>query len=189
MIKPEERVILGSGTVFMKEHEMSAEIPPDVDIETEANKFGAIKGGASLSYSGTFTETTDDFGQIKKKLLTSETVKFSFGVLTVQGGGYEKLCLTAKETLDEATGLRTIKIGGLKNYTGKKYLLRFVYRDEEDGYELRVTILGNNETGFTLAFSKDNGTVVNPEFVATPLDKDGTLLIIQDGIKKELKKV
>lgn len=82
-----------------------------------------------------------------------------------------------------AKGIRTVKIGGIGNATGKKYLLRFVHKDTQDG-NIRVTIVGNNQAGFTIAFAKDSETVIDAEFKAQPMDKEGTLILYTEDIDK-----
>ena len=51
------------------------------------------------------------------------------------------------------------------NATGKKYVIHFVHKDETDG-DIRVTIVGNNQAGFSFAFAKDKETVIDAEFKA-----------------------
>ena len=92
----------------------------------------------------------------------------------------EKLCQTARVT--EAGGKRTVKIGGVGNATGKKYLLRFVHKDDQDG-DIRVTVVGNNQAGFTIAFAKDSETVIDAEFKAQPMDKEGTLILYEEEME------
>lgn len=65
----------------------------------------------------------------------------------------------------------------------KKYLLRFVHKDTQDG-NIRVTIVGNNQAGFTIAFAKDSETVIDAEFKAQPMDKEGTLILYTEDIDK-----
>ena len=86
-------------------------------------------------------------------------------------------------TEDKEKGIRTVKIGGIGNATGKKYLLRFVHKDTQDG-NIRVTIVGNNQAGFTIAFAKDSETVIDAEFKAQPMDKEGTLILYTEDIDK-----
>lgn len=45
---------------------------------------------------------------------------------------------------------------------------------------LLVTIVGNNQAGFTIAFAKDSETVIDAEFKAQPMDKEGTLITYQE---------
>ena len=77
--------------------------------------------------------------------------------------------------MTDASGKRTVKIGGRANDNGKSYVLHFVHEDETDG-DVRVTIVGKNQAGFSLAFAKDKETVVDAEFKAQPHDSDGTLI-------------
>lgn len=61
------------------------------------------------------------------------------------------------------------------------YVIHFVHEDKTDG-DVRVTIVGKSEAGFTLAFAKDKETVVDAEFKAKPHDKDGTLIIYEEDM-------
>lgn len=62
----------------------------------------------------------------------------------------EKLCATARVT--ETAKKRTVKIGGIKNQNHKKYLIRFLHEDSEDG-DIRVTIVGRNTLTITAILS------------------------------------
>ncbi len=172
-----ERVVLGSGkcytTVF------TGEIPSDEVIETEANLIGLIQGGASLEYKPSFYEAEDDLGLVKKVILTKEEVLLKTGVMTWTGKTLEKLSATARITETETK--RTVKIGGIGNQNNKKYAIRFVHTDAQEG-DIRVTIVGSNQAGFTLAFAKDKETVINAEFKASPSDGDGTLVIYEEEL-------
>ena len=79
---------------------------------------------------------------------------------------------------------RTVKIGGIKNQNHKRYLIRFLHEDSEDG-NIRVTIVGRNEAGFSFTFAKDAESTIEPQFKAHPIDKDGTLLIFDEDIVTE----
>lgn len=61
-------------------------------------------------------------------------------------------------------------------------MIRFHHEDKVDG-DIRVTIVGRNEAGFSLAFAKDKETVVDAEFKAAPHDTDGTLILYEEEIK------
>ena len=63
-------------------------------------------------------------------------------------------------------------------------MIRFVHEDPVDG-DIRITIVGNNQSGFTLAFAKDKETIVEVEFKALPHDTDGTKVIYEEEIPEE----
>lgn len=170
-----ERIILGSCKVFMTE--FSGTIPENTVIETADNRLGHIKGGASVEYTPTFHIAKDDLGEVQKSKLTEEEVKVKCGIMTIDGNNISKLSSTARVT--EASGKRTVKIGGAGNDNGKKYVIRLLHEDAEDG-DVRVTIVGRNESGFALAFAKDAETVVDAEFTAFPNDTEGTLIIYEE---------
>lgn len=168
------RIILGSGKIYATVFS-GATIPEDATIETEANRLGHVKGGATLEYAPEFYVAKDDLGQVQKSRLVEEEVKLKTGIMTLNGNNIAKLASTAR--IDETkAGKRTLKIGGAGNDNGTKYLIRFLHEDSEDG-NIRVTIVGRNEAGFSLAFAKDAETVVDAEFTAYPNDSEGTLVI------------
>lgn len=166
-----ETIILGSGDLYTVE--FAGAIPADEEIEKEENKLGYVKNGCSIEYKSEYYTAKDDKGIVDKTKLTTEEVTLKSGIIT-PCELFDKICNTARKS---KTGKRTTyKIGGLKSQNGKRYVVRFVYKDEEDG-DIRVTIVGNNQTGFTLAFAIDQETIVDVEFKALAADKEGTLLI------------
>lgn len=173
-----EKIVLGSGMLYISEFAEGA-IPEDATLEAEANLLGLISNGATLEYKPEFYEATDDLGLVKKAILTKEEVTLKSGIMTWNGKTLTKLCSTARIT--EAAGKRTVKIGGISNQDGKQYVLRFVHKDPVDG-DIRVTIVGNNQAGFALAFIKDKETVIDAEFKAMPLDSEGTKIIFDEEI-------
>lgn len=171
-----EKIVLGSGKLYTTE--FTGEID-DTDIETEDNLLGLIQGGATLEYKPSFYEAKDDLGLVRKTILTEEEATLKSGIMTWNGKTLEKLCSTA--TVTEANGKRTVKVGGIGKQDGKKHLLRFVHEDKADG-DIRLTIVGNNQAGFSLAFQKDKETVIDAEYKAQPMDDEGTLIIYEEEI-------
>ena len=98
--------------------------------------------------------------------------------MTWNGKTLQKLVNTGRVDEDTA-GKRIVKIGGVGNYDGKKYVLRFVHEDAVEG-DIRITIVGSNEAGFEIAFTKDEETVIDAEFTAFPIDDEGTLIIYEE---------
>lgn len=181
-----ESIVLGSGDLYcMNFKGIDKEIPKDEDIEKEENRLGHIKGGASIEYKPEYYEAKDDMGKVSKVIVTSEEATLKSGIMTWCGTTLEKLCQTAR--VEEKDRKRIVKIGGIGNATGKKYLLRFVHKDDEDG-DIRVTIVGNNQAGFTIAFAKDTETVIDAEFKAQPMDKEGTLILYEEDMDTEDEK-
>ena len=179
-----ESIVLGSGDLYCTDFPGTTEaIPDDAVSETEDTRLGHIKGGAEIEYAPEFYEAKDDMGKVSKVIITEEEATLKSGIMTWCGTPLEKLCQTARVTEDKAKGIRTVKIGGIGNATGKKYLLRFVHKDTQDG-NIRVTIVGNNQAGFTIAFAKDSETVIDAEFKAQPMDKEGTLILYTEDIDK-----
>ncbi|PYG88499.1 hypothetical protein LY28_01348 [Ruminiclostridium sufflavum DSM 19573] len=171
-----EKIVLGSGSLFCME--FTGTIPEDAVIEVTDNQLGYIQGGASLEYKPTFYEAKDDMGKVTKVIITEEEATLKSGIMTWCGNTLKKLCSTARVT--ETGGKRTVKIGGIGNDNGKKYIIHFLHEDPADG-NIRVTIVGQNQKGFTLTFSKKE-TVIDAEFKALPHDTEGTLIKYTEDI-------
>lgn len=173
-----ETITLGSGKLYVLEY-TGTTLPDNETIETDTNRLGWIKGGAKLNYTGEFYDVSDDLGMVSKRKLNDENASLTSGVMTWNGKTLEKICATARVTENE--GKRTVKIGGKDN--GKQYIIHFVHEDKVDG-DLRVTLVGQNTSGFELTFAKDAETVIDVEFSATKgkLDSEGTLVIVTEEI-------
>lgn len=174
-----ERIVLGSGELYCME--FTGTLPEDSVIETAENQLGHISGGASVEYKPTFYSCKDDLGKVQKSILTDEEATLKSGVMTWIATTLQKLCTTGRVTEDTAKKTRTLKIGGISNQDGKSYILHFVHEDAEG--DIRLTIVGRNEAGFTLTFAKDKETVIDAEFKAQPkIDKEGTLIVYKEDI-------
>ena len=168
-----KRITLGSGKLYCIAY---ADTLPEVEtICVEDNLLGYIKGGASLEYAPTFYEAKDDLGYVIKTIITEETATLKSGILTFNGDTLNKLCDTGRVTEDATKGRRILKIGGIGNAQGNKYVLCFHHEDPTDG-DIWVLIVGQNQAGFTLAFAKDAETVIDAEFKCLAQDTDGTLI-------------
>jgi hypothetical protein len=172
-----EKIVLGSGILYCME--FTGTLPENTAIEVEDNRLGYIQGGASLEYKPTFYEAKDDMGMVTKTIITEEEATLKSGIMTWYGNTLKKLCSTARVT--EVSGIRTVKIGGIANDDGKKYVIHFVHEDIVDG-DIRVTIVGQNQAGFTLAFAKNKETVIDAQFKAQPQDGEGTLIKYTEDI-------
>lgn len=177
MNKETEKIVLGSGKVYVAE--FTGTIPEASTIETDANLLGLIQGGATLEYKPEFYTAEDDLGLVSKTIITKEEATFKSGIMTWCGKTLQKLCATARVT--ETDNKRTVKIGGRSNDDGKSYVIHFVHEDTADG-DVRVTVVGKNQAGFSLAFAKDKETVIDAEFKAAPHDSEGTLIIYEEEI-------
>ena len=172
-----KKIILGSGKLYVLE--FTGTIPVDATVEAEANELGNISGGASLEYKPTYYTAEDDLQTVSKTILTAEEVMLKSGVMKWNGQTLDKLSSTAR--VAEASGKRTVKIGGISNQDGKQYIIRFVNDDADHG-KTRVTVVGNNQAGFTMAFAKDKEVVIDAEFKAQSLDSEGTKVIFEEEI-------
>lgn len=173
-----EKIVLGSGKLYVAEF-VADTIPTDAVLEVSGNLLGLIQGGATLEYKPKFYEASDDLGLMTKTVITEEEVSLKSGLMTWNGNTLKKICSTAR--VIEAAGKRTVKIGGPGNQDGKKYVIRFLHEDKVDG-DIRVTIVGNNQAGFAFKFLKDKETVVDVEFIAAPMDAEGTKIIFEEDI-------
>lgn len=171
-----ERIVIGSGDLYIKEFDGTT-VPEVSAVAIDANRLGWILGGATLEYTPTKYTVKDDMGHISKTVLTNEEVKLKSGVLSWCGDTLAKLCSTARVTTEKSK--RTVKIGGVKNDNRKRYVICFVHKDAEDG-NISIRIVGQNQSGFTLAFQSDKETTVDAEFLAHPMDADGTLVIFDE---------
>lgn len=176
-----EKVTTPSADKLNTYYELVNGIPSDALLEQEANRLAWIKGGASLEYSGEFYDAKDDLGMVSKRKLTTEDVKLKSGIMTWNGEVLKKLCSTARVT--ESNGERIVKIGGTGNDDGASYIFHFLHEDPVDG-DVRITMVGQNTSGFTLQFAADAETVIDAEIsaVAGKLDNSGTLVIIKEEI-------
>lgn len=174
-----ENIILGSGDLYIVEY--TGSVPEDATIETEDNRAGNIKGGATLEYKSDSTTVEDDKGRVKKTVTTGETVTFKSGLLTWAKQYIQAIIATAR--VDEATkaGHRIFKIGGLNTASKKKYLWRFVHT-RGDGRKLRITVTGKNTGTISLAFDPSKESTVDAEITADTLDGEGTLVIVDDEL-------
>lgn len=172
-----EKIVLGSGKLYTIEFVDT--IPENSVIEKEENLLGLISGGATLTYKPKFYDVEDDLGLVSRTYLTEEEVTLKSGVLTWNGNTLKRICNTARVT--ESSGKRIVKIGGLNNQDGKQYVIRFVHEDALDG-DIRITIVGSNQAGFSFKFEKSKETVIDAEFKAAPLDKIGTKIIFEEDI-------
>lgn len=170
-------ITLGSGKLYLMAF---SDTMPTVDaLCVDNNLLGYIKGGAALEYTQETYEEKDDLGYVSKIITTSEEALLKCGLITWNGTTLTKL--VDRATSSEASGKRTTKIGGAGNAQGGYYAICFMHEDKTDG-NLWVLIKGRNTAGFTLTFSAEEGTLVEPEFKALPHDDNGTLIELIEEI-------
>ena len=168
-----KRITLGSGKLYLIP--FAEEIPELDDICVDTNLFGYIKGGATIEYTPTFYEAKDDLGYVQKTIITEESALLKSGILTFNGNTLQKLCDTGRVTEDKESKRRILKVGGIGNAQGNKYIIAFHHEDPIDG-DIWLKIVGQNQAGFTLAFAKDAETVIDAEFKCLAQDNEGTLI-------------
>lgn len=178
-VKKKEKIRLGSGKLYAIEFTKAIE---DIIAEIEKmcvpeNLLGYISGGATLEYKPTFQTVKDDLGYVEKTILTDEEGTLKSGIMTFNADRLKMLCATGRVT-DSADGKkRILKIGGVGNADGKKYLICFHHTDKVDG-DFWIVIVGQNQSGFSLAFAKDKETVIDAEFKALVQDDEGTIITL-----------
>lgn len=178
MAKRDKDVItLGSGRIYVQA--FAEELPTVETLCVDENLLGHIKGGAALEYTQETYEEKDDLGIVSKIITTTEEALLKCGLITWNGATLQKLVDRCQVT--EAAGKRTTKIGGAGNAQGGYYAICFFHEDKTDG-NVWVMIKGLNTAGFTITFSSEEGTVVEPEFKALPHDDAGTLIQLIEEI-------
>ncbi len=179
MAKRDKNVItLGSGKIYAAE--FTGDTMPTVDtLCVETNRLGYIKSGAALEYTEETYEEKDDLNLVSKIITTSETAILKCGLITWNGETLKKL--VDRCSVSEASGKRTIKIGGAGNAQGKYYAICFHHEDAIDG-DMWVLIKGRNTAGFTITYGTEAGSLIEPEFKALPHDTDGTLVELIEEI-------
>ena len=173
--KAPERIALGSGRVYYQE--FTGDIST-LDVETicvPANELGHVKNGASIEYTPEYYEAVSDLGLVKKQIMTTEEAILTLGLITWNANTLQVLADTGRVTEDSSKKTRTIKIGGIANAKNKRYVFVFHHIDNIDG-DLWIVIVGQNQSGFTLQFSPDEETILEPEIKCLPQDDDGTLI-------------
>lgn len=178
----EERIALGSGKIYLIERPESL----DTDLENldtmitkycvAANEFGAVKNGATLTYTPTNYTASDDLGRFTKTIVQEEVVTLGCGLITI-GANMLKVQVDTARTEETTANRKVIKIGGTANAKNASYLVIFEHLDAKDG-NIYVIIVGQNTAELQFSFQPGAETILNPTFTAEGLDEDGTKLII-----------
>ncbi|MDE6182389.1 MAG: hypothetical protein K2F59_04215 [Eubacteriales bacterium] len=185
------KAILGSGKLYVME--FNGALPSDEVIETEANRLGAIKGGATLEYSSENFSDTDDLQEVEAVLITTQQAKLTANLFTWDLDVLNKIIATSEVTDLEpkeedgfVTEKRQLAILGKDKDNGKKYLVRFVHQSEQVG-EIRVTLVGRNESSISFSFTSDAVATLPVEFIARTTALDGNKLAIIEHTTKSKK--
>lgn len=173
-----DKITLGSGKAYIMEY--SGSMPEVTAICVDDNELGKIQGGAELTYTAETHEEKDDLGTVAKVVITAEEAVLKLGLITFNGDTLAKLA--DRCTVTEASGKRTLKIGGAGNAQGKEWVVCFHHEDPVDG-DIWVMVRGANQAGLTLTFAVDAGTKIEPEFKALPCDDNGTLITYIEEVK------
>lgn len=178
--KKNESIILGSGKIYATE--FTGEVPDKETLCQDINRVGYISGGATLDYKPAYQTVKDDLGYIMKTILTDEEASLKTGIMTFNAHKLKMLCSTGRVIDSEDGKTRILKIGGVGNADGKQYAICFHHEDKIDG-DIWIIIVGQNQSGFSLAFAKDKETVIDAEFKALVQDNEGTLIQYIEEIK------
>ena len=173
-----DKITLGSGKAYIMEY--NGTMPEVTAICVDDNELGKIQGGAELTYTAETHEEKDDLGTVAKVVITAEEAILKLGLITFNGETLAKLADRCKVT--EASGKRTLHIGGAGNAQGKEWVVCFHHHDAVDG-DIWVMVRGANQAGMTLTFAVDAGTKIEPEFKALPCDDNGTLITYIEEVK------
>ena len=171
---------LGSGNVYILPVADYPTMPTDEQFEQDVNMIGRTKNGATLTYSGEYYTAVSDDGVAKKTKLTAETITFSWGIMTWIPDTVKLILQTATASV-VGTGdsqYAEVKIGGVGNQSNQEYWVHFVGGDDVDG-KITVTGRGLNTAGLEAAFANDNETVLTPTWDFSPMDNDGTLVVMR----------
>ena len=168
-------MLLGSGDLYIMAYSGGG-IPEDATIETSDNMVGGIKGGATVSYTPTIYSVSDDMRRMKKSLITAEEATFKTGLLSFDLGEIAKIALGSSLQSSYSGTKSTLSVGGGQTIT--EYVLRFVHT-MGNGKKVRVSMIGTPVSGFELAFSPENESVINAEFSAVPMNAQGQLFTIE----------
>ena len=174
-----DRIPLGSMDFYVVEY--TGSIPDDATFEIEKNMIGRTKNGATVTYGAEWHTAESDDGKAKKRRLIKETASISYGAITWNANTLSTLIATARVEEDTSKSKRTVKIGGISNENGKRYLIRGVCHDKVDG-DIRITGLGVNTGGWESVFKADDSANISPKFELDPIDSEGTLLIFSEEI-------
>ena len=177
-----EQIVLGSGKLYIMALPADGVVPATSTIETEANRLGYIKGGASLEYKPTELQVADDSGTFTKRYVISEETTFKSGVLTWNTQVLNML--SQANSYVDSNGTRTLKLGGVGAREMSKYIIHFVH-DKDASNSIKITLVGTASSGFSLAFAADAETVIDAEFKAVSQDASGTQVVITETYTAE----
>ena len=165
-----ERIILGSADVYIQAFDGST-VPVTADICKPENLMAYISGGASVEYKPSFYTAKDDTGKKSKTIVTEEEVTLKTGIMTFDGNKFKYLCDTARVTEDKAKKRRTVKIGGIDNRQGARYVICLHHKDAVDG-DIWVMIERQRNRCGRRDHSPSYGRRRNPSYVRRGNDRE-----------------
>ncbi len=183
MARTKKSVPLGSGIAYIVEytHDNMPSAAELVALATDNNKSGETKGGATFTYTANVHKEQDDHGVVMRIITLDEEAKIRWGQFTWAPDAITKYAATGRVVKDR--DYTVIKLGGLQNDNGKRYIIIFKQIDPELG-DLYLALVGTNTAGITIAFARDATSKLEPEFTALPCDEEGTLAIMFEALPK-----
>lgn len=175
----EKPITIGSATVYMMEYNEAEGLPAVSEICVAANRFAYTKNGATIRYTQTSQDLSDDLGLIRKTIYSGDEATVQLGVLGWIGSTLAKAISTASVT--EENNRRVTKIGGVGNDNGKRYVICLHHEDAQDG-DCWWMMVGKNTEGLELQYQMEDGSVFQPTFKAEPYDAQGHLLWFEEEI-------
>lgn len=175
----EKPITIGSATVYLKEYDEAQGLPTVDAMCVDENRFAYTKNGATIRYTQTAQDLSDDLGKIRKTVYSGDEATVQLGVLGWIGTTLAKAISTAVATEDG--NRRVTKIGGVGNDNGKRYVVCLHHEDAQDG-DCWWMMVGKNTEGLELQYQMEDGTVFQPTFKAEPYDSDGHLLWFEEEI-------
>ncbi|MFX0547912.1 hypothetical protein ACOAKC_01125 [Hathewaya histolytica] len=159
-----DEIIMGCGKLYITEFngDKYEDIPKDDVIEVEDNDTGYSQGGFSFEYKPTEYEVKNSCGEIVKRFIVSEEATCKTGILTWNPKMLSRIHPVKYEE-DESKKTRKITFGGAKAL--KNVLVRFVH-EKEGNKKLRLTMIGNCGSGFSMTFEGEKETVIDAEIKA-----------------------
>lgn len=180
-----ERVVMGAGKWYAKGWESGA-----IDFETlctEENLIGYTQGGATVTYTPETYTIEDDIGMVRRTFQTKADAEMKTGLLTFTVKSLHGLMSVGaiEETAASTTaeGKVTLKLTGGKTSL-KRFLIAFVYEDDDTGLKTYVGMVATNIAPLTLTFAKDKETVVDLTFKGESNGTDDVLLTIAEQTAK-----
>lgn len=179
-----QNLTLGSGKLYVKALTDETTLGSLTTYCTDANHVGWIKGGATITYTPSTYDVKDDMGAIYEHFITSESVKFSAGLLTWNKDVIQTLVNNETVTTTPATqsvgAITNIEIGANGFTTMDKYIVVFEAKADSKGCIRRFGLIGTSDAGLNLSYKPESETSINLNFTACAYGTEHKLLRIEE---------